>query len=498
MQGHQSYKFRTRYTQSPGCSTLTGDIKNLVQGRNSQVSKIYGYLGYSIFRYFENIRPGGNGGGWVDTAASRFLDRYAEQLWLTNGIDSILEFNSGTLHSQTTVVSNAQSCVVGDGVASGNFHLVGGVHSFQNGLHIRTNSFLTGCGTVNGSVVVDAGGAVHANCTNLVFNSALTNNGTIVVDGAVLETFGTFVNNGKMFLLNGGTTNLHGTFVNNGAILNGKISLTISQDGSSGFFVRYTGAPVQLPAVYRVHENGVWLSFTDARLGRGGEFIGLENYEFLRDDSVFWLSVFNTLLYTSVASIIKFAVGLYLALLLNERLPFKAVIRAVVLIPFIVPTVLSAIAFWWLYDPQFSIISWSLRKMHLISSNIDFLGDVPALVSDVAARAFDDPRGAAAARLAAALKDEGARLQLGCVDEFSGYTGIVLDELRVSRDPVALDVLSVRELESQRQRANAPVLKPSLDLYRNAALLELGLCETNDIQVERIELGSASLPDQAR
>jgi multiple sugar transport system permease protein len=121
---------------------------------------------------------------------------------------------------------------------------------------------------------------------------------------------------------------------------------------------------------------GVWLSFTDARLGRDGVFVGIENYEFLWDDSTFWLSVFNTLLYTIVASIIKFAVGLYLALLLNERLPFKAIIRAVVLIPFIVPTVLSAIAFWWLFDPQFSIISWSLKKMHLISTNIDFLGDV--------------------------------------------------------------------------------------------------------------------------
>ena len=121
---------------------------------------------------------------------------------------------------------------------------------------------------------------------------------------------------------------------------------------------------------------GVWQSFTDARLGRGGEFVGIENYEYLRDDSIFWLSVFNTLLYTSVASVIKFAVGLYLALLLNERLPFKAIIRAVVLIPFIVPTVLSAIAFWWLFDPQFSIISWSLKKMHLITTNIDFLGDV--------------------------------------------------------------------------------------------------------------------------
>jgi multiple sugar transport system permease protein len=120
---------------------------------------------------------------------------------------------------------------------------------------------------------------------------------------------------------------------------------------------------------------GIWLSFTDARLGRSGGFIGLENYDFLRDDPIFWLSVFNTLLYTTVASVIKFAVGLYLALLLNERLPFKAILRAIVLIPFIVPTVLSAIAFWWLYDPQFSIISWSLRQLGLISANIDFLGD---------------------------------------------------------------------------------------------------------------------------
>jgi len=120
---------------------------------------------------------------------------------------------------------------------------------------------------------------------------------------------------------------------------------------------------------------GVWLSFTDAKIGRSGEFVGLENYEWLSDDKTFWLSVFNTLLYTIVASVIKFAIGLYLALLLNERLPFKALIRAVVLIPFIVPTVLSAIAFWWIYDAQFSIISWSLRNLGLIKQNIDFLGD---------------------------------------------------------------------------------------------------------------------------
>jgi len=120
---------------------------------------------------------------------------------------------------------------------------------------------------------------------------------------------------------------------------------------------------------------GVWMSFTDERIGRAGIFVGLENYEWLWDDTIFWLSVFNTLLYTIVASAIKFAIGLYLALLLNRNMPFKAMIRSIVLIPFIVPTVLSAIAFWWIYDSQFSIISWSLIKLGLIDHNINFLGD---------------------------------------------------------------------------------------------------------------------------
>src|SRR5215469_440439 len=120
---------------------------------------------------------------------------------------------------------------------------------------------------------------------------------------------------------------------------------------------------------------GIWLSFTDARIGRAGAFIGIENYQWLRDDDVFWLSVFNTLLYTIVASVIKFGIGLYLAILLNNNLPFKAIIRAIVLLPFIVPTVLSAIAFWWLFDTQFSVISWLLRQLGIITDNIDFLGN---------------------------------------------------------------------------------------------------------------------------
>jgi len=136
-----------------------------------------------------------------------------------------------------------------------------------------------------------------------------------------------------------------------------------------GFLVLFLAYPLGL---------GIWLSFTDTKIGQIGEFVGTENYEWLWGDSVFWLSVTNTLLYTTVASAFKFAIGLYLALLLNENMPFKAMLRALVLIPFIVPTVLSALAFWWIFDSQFSIISWSLKHLGLITQNINFLGD-PAL-----------------------------------------------------------------------------------------------------------------------
>jgi multiple sugar transport system permease protein len=120
---------------------------------------------------------------------------------------------------------------------------------------------------------------------------------------------------------------------------------------------------------------GVWLGFTDAKIGRAGEFVGLENYEFLAGDSVTQLALFNTLFYTVVASILKFLLGLWLAMLLNRHLPFKTMLRAVILLPWIVPTALSAIAFWWIYDSQFSVISWVLMKFGLIDRYIDFLGD---------------------------------------------------------------------------------------------------------------------------
>ncbi len=120
---------------------------------------------------------------------------------------------------------------------------------------------------------------------------------------------------------------------------------------------------------------GIWLGFTDTKIGRGGGWIGLENYEFLWSDPITRLALFNTLFYTVVASALKFVFGLWLAILLNERLPYKTFFRTVILLPYIVPTALSAIAFWWIFDAQFSIVSWVLMRLGLIDRYIDFLGN---------------------------------------------------------------------------------------------------------------------------
>src|SRR3546814_9447445 len=107
----------------------------------------------------------------------------------------------------------------------------------------------------------------------------------------------------------------------------------------------------------------------------GVYWLGFGEYPYWVGDAISHVALFDTIFYTVVASVLKFALGLWLAVLLNKNLPFKAFFRSIVLLPWIVPTALSALAFWWLYDAQFSIISWTLVKLGIIDTYIDFLGD---------------------------------------------------------------------------------------------------------------------------
>ncbi len=129
--------------------------------------------------------------------------------------------------------------------------------------------------------------------------------------------------------------------------------------------------------------EGVWLALTNATVGVPGKFVGLANFELLWDDSIFRVAVWNTFVYTAVATVFKLGLGLWLALLLNRNFRGKAFTRAFILLPFIIPTVLSTFAWKWMFDPTFSVINWTLFQLGIIHSRINWLGDPTLALTSV-------------------------------------------------------------------------------------------------------------------
>ena len=128
-------------------------------------------------------------------------------------------------------------------------------------------------------------------------------------------------------------------------------------------------ALVAYPFVY-----GIYLSLQSRAVGQDGTFVGLQNFVANANDPVFWQIARNTLVFTTVATILKMIGGMGMALVMNQHFPLKNAVRAALLLPWIVPTVLSTIAWMWIFDPTFSVINWALRSTGL-SSGIPWLGD---------------------------------------------------------------------------------------------------------------------------
>src|ERR1700704_725894 len=121
--------------------------------------------------------------------------------------------------------------------------------------------------------------------------------------------------------------------------------------------------------------NGILLSVTDTRVGVPGHFVGMDNFVKIWTDDIFHVAVYNTCLYTFVTTVFKRGLGLWLALLLNRHFRGKAFARAFILLPFIIPTVLSTFAWKWMFDPTFSVLNWMLFHLGIIKTRINWLGD---------------------------------------------------------------------------------------------------------------------------
>ncbi len=127
---------------------------------------------------------------------------------------------------------------------------------------------------------------------------------------------------------------------------------------------------------------GIFLSLEDRPVAAAGVFIGLGNFVALARDAVFWQVTSNTFVYTIVTTILKLIGGLAMALVMNQQFRGKNLARAFLLLPFIVPTVLSTIAWMWILDPTFSVVNWLLVHGGVIKSGFSWLGNATlAMVS---------------------------------------------------------------------------------------------------------------------
>ena len=120
---------------------------------------------------------------------------------------------------------------------------------------------------------------------------------------------------------------------------------------------------------------GIWISLQDRQVAKPGVFVGLDNFIADWHNPVFWQVVVNTIVYTAAATLLKMVGGLGLALVMNQDFRFKNLTRALLLLPFIVPTVLSTIAWQWILDPAFSVINWALMQTGLANPGPSWLGN---------------------------------------------------------------------------------------------------------------------------
>ncbi|HEV8585420.1 MAG TPA: sugar ABC transporter permease [Methylomirabilota bacterium] len=119
----------------------------------------------------------------------------------------------------------------------------------------------------------------------------------------------------------------------------------------------------------------LWFSLSDARVGETGSFVGLENFQRLLRSGIFLQTLQNSIIFTTAALTLKTVLGMILALLLFRLVHFKRLIRGAVLLPFIVPTALSTLVWWWMFEPLYSVVNWTLKALHIVNRDIPWLPD---------------------------------------------------------------------------------------------------------------------------
>ena len=155
----------------------------------------------------------------------------------------------------------------------------------------------------------------------------------------------------------------------------GKVQRFLLRDSTLGYLFLLPALLVILGLVAYPFGSAIVMTFQAKTAGAPGRFIGLANYRELLANPVFWRVVFNTAIYTGFGVGLKFFFGLGMALVLNQERLCNNFFRSFLLIPWAIPTVISALNWRWIYDDASGLINNVLVRLNLIDETISWLSD---------------------------------------------------------------------------------------------------------------------------
>lgn len=130
--------------------------------------------------------------------------------------------------------------------------------------------------------------------------------------------------------------------------------------------------------------NGIWLSLTNTSLiTNSSAFVGLTNYVTLFNDGSFWNAWTHTIIFTLVSTLAETIIGVLMALLLFEHFVGRSVLRAIMLVPWAMPTVVTSKLFGWLFDGQHGVINYLLVQAGLLHGNVNWLGSAQTALGTI-------------------------------------------------------------------------------------------------------------------
>jgi multiple sugar transport system permease protein len=155
----------------------------------------------------------------------------------------------------------------------------------------------------------------------------------------------------------------------------GRVSRWLLRDQSLGYVFIAPAFILLAVLVAYPFALALWLATSDSTVAHVGSFIGLRNFRELLHDDIFRQTIQNSFVFTAVSILAKTVFGLALALLLQRTLRFKRFVRGAILLPWVVPTALSTLAWWWMFDNTYSVFNWTLMRLGLAGEPVPWLAD---------------------------------------------------------------------------------------------------------------------------